>query len=114
MQIIGFLILLIIFFAILSIDKERLGSRQKGIIIGTLLALVIVGVGYEFIISKNTESKREMVLHFSQGGSLTCKGMEVDSKRFNYENGTASFIAKEGFPEIRGTVIPLSDCEATK
>jgi len=114
MQIIGFLALLLIFFAILSVDKERLNSRQKGVVIAFVLVIFIVGFVYEKMISKNSESKREMVLHFSQGGSLTCKGIQVDSKRFNYENGTASFVAKEAFPQIQGTIISLSDCEVAK
>jgi len=111
MQIIGFLILLIIFIAILNVDKERLDSKQKGIIIAFILTIVSIGVAYEYFISKSTESKREMVVHFTQGGVLTCKGIEVSNERFNYENGTASFVPKEGFLEIRGTIISIDDCE---
>lgn len=113
MQIIGFLILLLVFIAILSVDKERLDSKQKGIIIGFLLTLVLVGGAYEYYTSKSTESKREMILHFTQGGTLTCKGIEVDSKHYNYENGTASFVAKDGFSQIKGTIVPLDDCEVS-
>lgn len=112
MQIIGFLILLLIFIAILSVDKERLDSKQKGMVIAFLITIVALGAMYEHFVSENTESKRAMVLRFTQGGTLTCKGIEVNKERFNYENGTASFLPKDGFPQIRGTVISIDDCEA--
>lgn len=113
MQIIGFLILVLIFIAILSVDKERLDSKQKGMIIAFLMTIVIIGGIYEYFISKSTESRRTMVLHFTQGGTLVCKGVQVSKEQFNYENGTASFLPKDGFPQIRGTIISIDDCEVS-
>ncbi|NLC27625.1 MAG: hypothetical protein GX780_02505 [Campylobacteraceae bacterium] len=111
MQVIAFLILMLIFIAILSIDKDSLDPKIKWTSVAIILGIVLIAVGYEYISSKKGANKRELVVHFTQGGSLMCKDVKVDIERFNYENGTESFIAKKEFQNMRGTVISLDDCE---
>jgi predicted Na+-dependent transporter len=113
MQIVGFIILLLILIAILSVNKEQLGPKQKGALIALILAIIFIGAGYEYYVSKKTKQKREIILHFTQGGTLTCKGVKVDSKHYNYENGTASFVAKGKFSQIKGNIVSIDDCEVS-
>lgn len=111
MQIIAFLVLVLVIGALLAIDKETIEPKLKWSITGAVLGLVLVGMVYQHTTSLAQQQNREKINHFSQGGSLTCKGVVVDNTRFSYENGTASFVAKKGIQEIRGVIVPLRDCE---
>lgn len=111
MQIIAFLVLLLVVVALMMIDKETIAPKAKWGIVGVVASLVILGMVYNAISSKQQLHDREKINHFSQGGTLTCKGVLVDATRFGYENGTASFVAKGSAREIRGVIIPLQDCE---
>ncbi|MBE0495527.1 MAG: hypothetical protein IBX45_03865 [Campylobacterales bacterium] len=111
MQIIAFLVLLLVVVALLMIDKETIAPKVKWGIMGVVASLVVLGMLYHSFSSKQQLHNREKINHFSQGGTLTCKGVLVDGTRFSYENGTASFVAKGSAREIRGVIIPLQDCE---
>jgi len=110
-QILAFIVLVLVIGALLSIDKETLEPKLKWSIAGAILGLVLVGMVYQHNTTSTQQENREKINHFSQGGSLTCKGIVVDNARFSYENGTASFVAKKGIQEIRGVIVPLRDCE---
>lgn len=112
MQIIAFLTLVVLILLIL----EQVGFSPKIKYFGAalLVVIIVVAVLYERNSSKKGSYKRELVLHFTQGGELLCGGVKVDLKHFNYENGTESFVAKKEFENLKGTILSLKDCEKSK
>lgn len=110
MRIIGFLILVILILALLSVNKERMNLKYK--LITFLFCIIIIGsiMWYNIIDEKNSKNNQDIVRSFEQGEILHCGNHDVNNSRFNYEYGTASFVAKRGFEDISGVIVPIKNC----
>jgi len=51
------------------------------------------------------------VTDFKQGKTLKCGEYNVSAEKFNYEFGTASFLAKREFSDLSGVIVPIKSCE---
>lgn len=110
MQIIAFLVLLLA-IALFVLAKDNIDKTTKWIVISSLLALVVLAFIYESYTSNIEEKNRAIINSFKQGKTITCKDGKVDNKRFNYENGTGTFMAKKEFKELSGIIIPITTCD---
>lgn len=107
---------LVLFFAALAaVSKEHISAKSKlAIAFGVLLATLF---GYFFEASSQAkESKRSYLAGaFSQGKALRCGEFKVSLDEFNYEFGTASFVAKSelngGNKNLNAVVINIDECE---
>lgn len=111
MQLIAFLLLVLIVFLLFSAKKESLSPAIKRTVGISLFVVILLVFAYEIVFSKKQLGEREMINHFQQNGALMCQGKRVDMTHYRFENGTQSFVAKEEYVELRGIIIPLSDCE---
>ena len=108
----GFLLFLA---AIGAISKEHLNTKAKTLIV--FLVLMLLGFGYIFEAKSETKAllRQELLLGFEQNKTLKCKQYSIDNKKFNYEYGTASFVAKDskngGDATLAGLIISVDDCE---
>jgi hypothetical protein len=111
MQIIAFLVLLVVFGALMLIDKEAIEPRIKWSLMAVLGVLILLAIAYESTVSQTQEEHRQLINHFQQGEALICDDRKVTIEEFVYENGTASFVAKKEILPLRGVVVPLKNCE---
>lgn len=111
MQIIAFLVLLVVFGALMLVDKESIAPRVKWSLMAVLGVLVLLAIAYESTVSQTQENNRQLINHFQQGEALVCDGRKITAEEFVYENGTASFVAKKEIRPLRGVVVPLKNCE---
>lgn len=101
--------------AIGAISKEHLSTKAKSLII--LLVLLLLGFGYIFEDKSQAKAnfRQELLLGFEQNKTLKCDQYNINNKKFNYEYGTASFVAKDvkngGDASLAGLIISIDECE---
>lgn len=109
MQIIAFLVLLLVII-LFVLAKDNIDKTTKRIVLVSLGVLVVLAFAYERYTSDVADKNRAIINSFEQGKTITCKEATVDKERFNYENGTGSFMAKKEFKELSGIIIPITTC----
>lgn len=109
MQIIAFLFLLLAVVLIFSI-KEGLSKSAKWTLFGALLGVSILAFLYENYTDNIQERNRAIINGFEQGKNIICDKTQVNNEKFNYENGTQSFVAKKEFKNLSGIIVPISNC----
>lgn len=103
--------LIVLFGAIWAIKDEKIGKGIKALVSAVLVAIFICVYFYEENLSKNEDAISKLVSDFKQGKTLKCGEYNVSSEKFNYEFGTASFLAKREFSDLSGVIVPIKSCE---
>ncbi|MGB2552969.1 hypothetical protein [Campylobacter sp. CCUG 57310] len=108
------LVLVVILVAILlfSISDEKISKKAKILIASFVVVVGVLAYVYESAFEDSQAKTRELLSAFNQGKILKCGEMEVSNKKFNYEFGTASFVAKREFKELSSVIIEIKSCEA--
>lgn len=109
------LVLIIALFALIvalwMIKDEKLSKKLKA----TITAFIAFGVGFAYFYENSTNIQNEknikILANFNQQKIIKCGEYNVNKAKFNYEFGTAVFMAKPEIDEIRGIIIPISKCE---
>ena len=104
----GFIVL---FGAIWAIKDEKISKGVKALVSAVLVAILVCVYFYEENLSKNEDAISKLVSDFKQGKTLKCGEYNVSSEKFNYEFGTASFLAKREFSDLSGVIVPIKSCE---
>lgn len=97
--------------AIWAIKDEKISKKIKAAVTIVLLCGLAFAYLYETHIDKNESKISQLLLEFKQGKSLKCGEYNVTSDKFNYEFGTACFVAKRDAQEFSGVIVPISSCE---
>ena len=103
--------LIVLFGAIWVIKDEKISKGIKALVSAVLVAILICVYFYEENLSKNEDAISKLVSDFKQGKTLKCGEYNVSSEKFNYEFGTASFLAKREFSDLSGVIVPIKSCE---
>lgn len=103
--------LIVLFGAIWAIKDEKISKGIKALVSAVLVAILICVYFYEENLSKNEDAISKLVSDFKQGKTLKCGEYNVRSEKFNYEFGTASFLAKREFSDLSGVIVPIKSCE---
>ena len=103
--------LIVLFGAIWAIKDEKISKSIKALVSVVLVAVLVCVYFYEQNLSKNEDTISKLVTDFKQGKVLKCGDHNVSNKKFNYEFGTASFLAKREFSELSGVIVPIKSCE---
>ena len=103
--------LIVLFGAIWAIKDEKISKGIKALVSTVLVAILICVYFYEENLSKNEDAISKLVSDFKQGKVLKCGEYNVSAEKFNYEFGTASFLAKREFSELSGVIVPIKSCE---
>ena len=103
--------LIVLFGAIWAIKDEKINKKTKAIVSAILLAVLVCGYIYESNLSRNEDAISKLVSDFKQGKTLKCGEYNVSAEKFNYEFGTASFLAKREFSDLSGVIVPIKSCE---
>ena len=104
----GFIVL---FGAIWAIKDEKISKGIKALVSAVLVAILVCVYFYEENLSKNEDAISKLVSDFKQGKTLKCGEYNVRAEKFNYEFGTASFLAKREFSDLSGVIVPIKSCE---
>ncbi|OUT19750.1 hypothetical protein [Campylobacter concisus] len=102
---------MLLFGAIWAIKDEKINKKTKAIVSAILLAVLVCGYIYESNLSRNEDAISKLVSDFKQGKTLKCGEYNVSAEKFNYEFGTASFLAKREFSELSSVIVPIKSCE---
>ncbi|MDO5045420.1 hypothetical protein [Campylobacter sp.] len=106
------LVVILVAILLFSVSDEKISKKSK-----ILIAVIVVVLGslayiYESAFEESQAKKRELLSSFNQGKILKCGEFEVSNKKFNYEFGTSSFVAKREFKELSSVIIEIDKCEA--
>ena len=102
---------MLLFGAIWAIKDEKISKGVKALVSAVLVAILVCVYFYEQNLSKNEDTISKLVTDFKQGKTLKCGEYNVSSEKFNYEFGTASFLAKREFIDLSGVIVPIKSCE---
>ena len=103
--------LIVLFGAIWAIKDEKISKGVKALVSAVLVAILVCVYFYEQNLSKNEDAISKLVSDFKQGKVLKCGEYNVSAEKFNYEFGTASFLAKREFSDLSGVIVPIKSCE---
>lgn len=93
LYLIGLLLLLLI-ITLLFVSK-RIEKTTKLFLAGIIALVVLLGVGYTVWQKRALQQQQENYAAFMMGQSIYCDGVEVNSSRFTYSEGTRTFIGKK-------------------
>jgi len=102
---------MLLFGAIWAIKEKKSGKGFKALVSAVLVAILVCVYFYEENLSKNEDAISKLVSDFKQGKVLKCGEYNVSAEKFNYEFGTASFLAKREFSDLSGVIVPIKSCE---
>ena len=102
---------IVLFGAIWAIKDEKISKGVKALVSAVLVAILGCVYFYEENLSKNEDAISKLVSDFKQGKTLKCGEYNVSAEKFNYEFGTASFLAKREFSDLSGVIVPIKSCE---
>ncbi len=102
---------IVLFGAIWAIKDEKISKGVKALVSAVLVAILVCVYFYEENLSKNEDAISKLVTDFKQGKVLKCGEYNVSAEKFNYEFGTASFLAKREFSDLSGVIVPIKSCE---
>ena len=103
--------LIVLFGAIWAIKDEKISKGIKALVSAVLVVILVCVYFYEENLSKNEDAISKLVSDFKQGKVLKCGEYNVSAEKFNYEFGTASFLAKREFSDLSGVIVPIKSCE---
>ena len=103
--------LIVLFGAIWAIKDEKISKSIKVLVSAVLVAILVCVYFYEKNLSKNEDAISKLVTDFKQGKVLKCGEYNVSAEKFNYEFGTASFLAKREFGDLSDVIVPIKSCE---
>lgn len=109
-----FFLLIILFLILLFLLKNsKRNSIIKSIVGIFLIVTFVFGYFYESEVKKSEyELRDELIVHFEQGGTLSCNGTTVDKDNFGFSYASSSFIAKkEAKVEFQGLVFDIKECK---
>ncbi len=87
----------------------KLTNLQKLAITLSLLGVVLFSIAFNSHTAKIEAQTREIILKFTQGKTVVCKGIDVNSTNFTYSKGTQSFIANAD-TEHFGRILDAEQC----
>ena len=102
---------MLLFGAIWAIQDEKISKGVKALVSAVLVAILVCVYFYEQNLSRNEDAISKLVSDFKQGKTLKCGEYNVSAEKFNYEFGTASFLAKREFSDLSGVIVPIKSCE---
>lgn len=94
-----------------AIKDEKLSKKSKILLSVFSILVIFVAYVYERNLSLNSQKDFEILTKFNQGKVIKCKDYNVTNLKFNYEFGTATFMAKHEISELRGVILDIKDCE---
>lgn len=102
--------------ALFSLPHKSFSLKNKILTTVLVLLLIVFAAIFESFSSNESSLRRDLLLKFEQGQDLKCANYTVNSKNFNYEYGTASFVAKDkshgGDKALSGVSVDIKNCEA--
>ncbi|AGZ81489.1 hypothetical protein [Campylobacter fetus] len=110
MKIILFLVLILFIVLVFASPKDKLSLKSKLVILFCGAALFLAAFIYNEKMQERQDQVQRLLEDFMQEKSIKCGEYEVDNKHFNYEYGTQSFVAKRGFSNLNGVIIPIQKC----
>ena len=102
---------MLLFGAIWAIKDEKISKGVKALVSAVLVVILVCVYFYEQNLSKNEDAISKLVTDFKQGKVLKCGEYNVSAEKFNYEFGTASFVAKREFSDLSGVIVPITSSE---
>ena len=87
----------------------EMSHRQKLLVAGGLLLVVIAAVAWNRHVDREQAHVRSVILKFNQHQTLECAGVKVNDVNYTLSIGTQSFIAKEGSPHA-GRIFYAAGC----
>ena len=111
MRILFALLVVLLAFLLFSISDEKISKKNKFLLIFGMVIFVAFAYIYEENLSKSQDRNLEILTAFNQGKILICGDMNVTNDKFNYEFGTASFVAKREFKELSSIKAQAKECE---
>lgn len=102
-------ILCIFFWAIWSLKNEFVSKKIKSVLSIFLLLFLAFAYFYQSGFDDKSEKNMQILNAFKQGKVIKCGDFNVTKEKFNYEFGTACFVAKVG--ELSGVIIEISKCK---
>lgn len=87
-----------------------LDTRQKLYVYAGVAALLLLVWLYETQVTSQEGHNRDVVLAFTQGQTVLCKGQSVSAKEYNYVSGTLSFVGKNDSP-AKGRLYRVEECQ---
>ena len=88
----------------------ELTKSQKITASATLLAIILLAVGYNAYSSAQREQMLNVVLKFKQGHTVKCGAQDVNSSLYTLSIGTYTFIGKKNTPNY-AEMISASSCQ---
>lgn len=101
----------LLFWAIWSLKNEFLSKKLKGVLSLFLLLFLAFAYFYQSSFDDKSEKNMQILNAFKQGKVIKCGDFNVTNDRFNYEFGTACFVAKRNISELNGVIIEISKCK---
>lgn len=97
--------------ALWAIKDEKVSKKIKAVVTALVLFGGFGAWFYESEINKSEEKNAQLLQEFRQGRALKCGDTLVTNEKFNYEFGTACFVAKREIKELASVIIPIKTCE---
>lgn len=98
------------------LPHERFSMRARVITAILVVGLIVCAAIFQGTSDDISANRRTLLLEFEQSKALKCGKISVSADKFNYEYGTASFVAKDlrhgGDAALAGVIISIDECEA--
>lgn len=105
------LFVLLVAVVLFSISDEKLNRKSKITIALIATFIAILAYFYESSQTQIQSKNLDLLTKFNQGQVLICGDLNVSNKKFHYEFGTSSFVAKREFNELGGIKIQIDKCK---
>lgn len=107
LYLVGF-VLFFLFLTLLFLS-QRVSKQTKVVVALLLIVITVVASVYTWYQKQKDEQIRTNYAAFKMGKSIFCNGIEVNSSRFTYSEGTQTFIGKKG-SDVYTTMLSLRHC----
>ena len=109
-EILFFVFVVLVLGLLWTVDHEKISKRLKlGV---TIVALILGGAAwtYEKEVGEREAATTNALNKFNRGETLKCGEISVNKSEFNYEFGTASFVAKREAKNVATKIVPIKNC----
>jgi len=103
------LIIIGLFFLALNYFTE-LTHSQKFMITAIVFSVILMAILFNSYTKNRSQHTLDIAMKFSQGKTLKCEGIDVNSSLYDLSTGTYTFIGKENTTNS-GKMISASTCE---
>ncbi len=108
MKIVLFVVLILFIVVVFAAPKEQLSLKNKITILLFGLVIFLAGFFYNIKVDNDTLKTAEIITDFRAGKTIKCGDLDIDKSGWEYEFGTASFVAKN--EDMGGLIISVKRC----